>query len=60
MNTQNFRCLKKRAHTNNYLATIPDLNRASKSEQGTYFFILKELIVVMFFHIKILKKVSGS
>lgn len=52
MNTQNFRCLKKRAHTNNYLA--------AKSEQGTYFFILKELIVVMFFHIKILKKVSGS
>ena len=52
--------LKKRAHTNNYLVAITDLNRASKSEQGTYFFILKELIVVMFFHIKILKKVSGS
>ena len=36
------------AQSNNYLVAIPDLNRASKSEQGT-FFILKESIVVMFF-----------
>ena len=35
-------------YTNYYLIKIPDLNRASKSEQSTYFFILKEHMVLMY------------
>ena len=56
MNTQNFRCLKKRANTNNYLVAIPDLNRTSKSGQGTYFFILKESMLLRVFSLKDFEK----